>query len=647
MRYGRSLCGDLAAGESREWLLTNGRGAYAMGTVAGTLTRRYHGLLVAAIDPPAERRLILARAEFDVTYDGVTYELSTNHWSSGTTAPRGFLLLESFDNEDSLPTWTYALGDALVAITYAMPAGVDAIAVVCRALRARTDLTVTARLLVTDRDHHGDSLPPLDGFVTTIVDGGAWIALPQTQRTLHVFAESAAATTASERYDGFVLPREAERGLPDVQSYAHVLSLAWQLRANQTVGFVASMDAAAVRDAESIVGMRRATARARASTMPTPLLGRLAIAADAFVVTRNLSPVEGTSIIAGYPWFADWGRDAMIALPGLLLGTGRAGDAAGVLRTFARFLTAGLIPNRFPDANGPVEYNTIDASLWFIEAVRAYVTVSRDADILLELYPVVTAIIDAYRAGTLFNIKVERDGLVRGGEVGVQLTWMDAKVGDRVITPRRGKPIEINALWYNALRACEGFAARLGRPADAYKTAADVCAASMQRYFNAERGWCYDVLDGPDGDDLTLRPNQIFAVSLAATAFDAKTTRAIVDVCAEQLWTSRGLRSLAPSDPAYVGTYGGDAATRDAAYHQGTAWPWLAGPFVRAHLRAYGNAALTRTFVTPLIDALDDDGLGSLSEIADGDAPHVARGCPAQAWSVGELIAVLRLLDAG
>jgi len=640
------LCGDLAAAESREWLLTNGRGGYAMGTVAGTLTRRYHGLLIAAVDPPVQRRLVVARFELDVTYDGTTYGLSTNRWDSGDTAPRGYRYLEAFELNDGLPTWTYACGDALLSVTFAMPLGADATAVALRVVRARGSLEVSGRLVVADRDHHGGALPPLAGFVTAVVEGGATVALPATGRTLSVFAPAATATTASERYAGFELPRETERGLPDVDDYAHVLTLRWDLYAGDEAGVVVSMDPSVSRDAPAVVGARRDFNRTRAESMPTPLLGRLALAADAFVVTRDIAPLRGTSIIAGYPWFTDWGRDAMISLPGLLLGTLRAREAADVLRTFARFATGGLIPNRFPDANGPVEYNAIDASLWFIEAVRAYVATTRDNELLEELFPVINAIVDGYTGGTMYNIRVERDGLVRGGADGVQLTWMDAKVGDRVITPRRGKPIEINALWYNALRACEGFAARLGRPGTSYKSAADLCGASMQRYWNADRGWCYDVLDGSDGNDISLRPNQLFAVSLPASALGDEQARAIVDVCASRLWTSLGLRTLAPDDPAYRGTYGGDQAARDAAYHQGTVWPWLLGPFVRAHLRAYGNAALARTFVQPLLDALDVDALGTLCEIAEGDPPHAPRGCPAQAWSVAELISVLRLLDA-
>jgi glycogen debranching enzyme len=646
VRCGRSLCGDLAAAESREWLLTNGRGGYAMGTVAGTLTRRYHGLLVAAVDPPVERRLVVARFELDVAYAGATYQLSTNRWSSGLCAPEGYRFLEAFEVEDGLPAWTYALGDALLTVTLAMPLGVDATAVALRVARAQEPLAISGRLVVADRDHHGGPLPPLAGFRTDLLSGGATVALPVAKRTLSVFAPGANMAAASERYAGFVLPRETERGLPDVNDYAHVLTLSWDLSAGDQAGVVLSMDASVARDAGAVVGARRDLNRARAATMSTPLLGRLALAADAFVVSHDSGAASGTSIIAGYPWFTDWGRDAMISLPGLLLGTGRARDAAAVLETFARFAGNGLIPNRFPDANGPAEYNAIDASLWFIEALRAYVAATRDTAKLEELFPAVAAIVDAYQNGTLFNIHVDPDGLVSGGADGVQLTWMDAKVGDRVITPRRGKPIEINALWYNALRACEGFAERLRRSPEPYRSAAQRCAASMQRYWNAELGWCYDVLDGPGGDDATLRPNQLLAVSLPASALSDQQARAIVDACAAKLWTSLGLRTLAPDDPNYHGTYLGDQTARDEAYHQGTVWPWLLGPFVRAHLRAYGNAALARTYIEPLVDALDADAFGTLCEIADGDPPHAPRGCPAQAWSVAELIAILRLVDS-
>jgi predicted glycogen debranching enzyme len=636
------LCGDLAAAEAREWLLTNGRGGYAMGTVAGTLTRRYHGLLVAALDPPVTRRLIVARLDLDVEYDGRTYELSTNRWRSGAIAPQGWRLAEAFALEDGVPAWTYAFGDALLEVTLAMPLDADATAVSLRARRARTPLVIRGRLVVADRDHHGGALPEVAAFTTAQAADGATIALPASQRTLHAFAPGAVARVASERYAGYVLARETERGLPDVDDYAHVLTLEWTLANGAGGGVVLTLDTSVAHDARKIVDARREANRARASAQPTPLLGRLALAADAFVVARG----TGTTIIAGYPWFTDWGRDTMISLPGLLLETGRARDASAVLRTFAAHVQDGLVPNRFPDAGGPAEYNTIDASLWFVEAVRAYVTATGDDAFLRDVFPAVRAVIEGYTTGTRYGIGVDADGLVRDGEDGVQLTWMDAKVGDRVITPRRGKPVEVNALWYNALRACETFAQRLGESADGYRTAAERTAVAMERFWNAERGWCYDVLDGPDGDDISLRPNQLFTVSLFASAFDDERARAIVDICAARLWTSMGLRTLSPDDPGYRSTYGGDQAARDGAYHQGTVWPWLAGPFIRAHLRAYGDRNRARTFVQPLIDALDSDAIGTLPEIAEGDTPHAPRGCPAQAWSVAELIAVLKILDA-
>jgi glycogen debranching enzyme len=676
VRFGRGLCGDLAAAEAREWLLTNGRGGYAMGTVAGTLTRRYHGLLIAAPDPPVTRRLVVARLDLDVEYDGRSYALATNRWRSGTTVPEGWRLAEAFALDDGLPAWTYALGDALLEVTLAMPLGADATAVLLRVVRAREPLAVRGRLIVADRDHHGGPLPDPAGFTVARKAAGLAITLPASGATLQVSApEALGIDSARERYDGYLLPRETERGLQDTDDYLHACTIAWRLAPGEENGLVVEFvpraggggRALVSPHAREIVHARRTANRARAESQPSELLGRLALAADAFLVmrpapnsaTESAATAAGTTpkagratpqpsgatVIAGYPWFTDWGRDTMISLPGLLLATGRTDDAATVLRTFAGNVADGLVPNRFPDAGGPAEYNTIDASLWFVEAVRAYVDATNDAALLGELFAAVEAVIDGCRRGTRYGIGLDADGLVRGGAGGVQLTWMDAKVGDRVITPRRGKPVEINALWYNALRACETFAVRLGRSPDAYRADATQTAASMQRFWNAERGWCYDVLDGPNGDDATFRPNQLFAVSLPASAFDTMRARAIVDACASRLSTSMGLRTLAPDDPSYHGTITGPQAARDEAYHQGTVWPWLLGPFVRAHLRAYGDRERARTFVQPLIDALDANAIGTLPEIADGDPPHAPRGCPAQAWSVGELIAVLKLLD--
>jgi predicted glycogen debranching enzyme len=329
----------------------------------------------------------------------------------------------------------------------------------------------------------------------------------------------------------------------------------------------------------------------------------------------------------------------MISLPGLTLVTRRAHVARRILSTFARFVDRGMVPNRFPDAGEAPEYNTTDATLWYLEAIRAYHAATGDDDLLQELFSLLEEIIAWHQRGTRYGVHVDpADGLLAAGEPGVQLTWMDAKVGDWVVTPRCGKAVEVNALWYNGLRATAAFARHLGRPPQVYDSLADQAEAGFVRFWNDERGYLYDVIDGPTGNDAALRPNQLLAVALTHSALDAARQRAVVDVCARHLLTSHGLRSLAPDDPAYVGHYGGDQRQRDGAYHQGTVWAWLIGPFVSAHLRVYRDPVLARSYLLPLARHLVDHGVGSISEIFDGDAPFVPNGCFAQAWSVAELL---------
>jgi len=336
----------------------------------------------------------------------------------------------------------------------------------------------------------------------------------------------------------------------------------------------------------------------------------------------------------------------MIALPGLTLARGRTGVAAAILRAFAPYVDGGMLPNVFPDGGAAPEYNTVDAALWYVEAARATVAVSGDLALARELFPVLQSIVAHYTAGTRYGIRAGDDGLISAGEAGVQLTWMDAKVGDWVITPRIGKPVEINALWYAALKTVAGFAHELGADPLPYDAAAAHARASFERFWNPARGCCFDVLDGPDGDDAALRPNQLFAVALAPELLAPDRARAVVDTCARELYTPVGLRTLAPGDAGYVGHYGGDQTARDSAYHQGTVWPWLLGAFVRAHLNVYHDAAAARTFLAPLTDALGGYAIGTLGEIFEGDAPHQPCGTVAQAWSVAEFITALRALDA-
>jgi predicted glycogen debranching enzyme len=350
-------------------------------------------------------------------------------------------------------------------------------------------------------------------------------------------------------------------------------------------------------------------------------------------------------VIAGYPWFTDWGRDTMIALPGLALANGRNDVAESIVRGFVPFIEGGMLPNVFPDASSPPQYNTVDAALWYIEAIRACADVTLDPHFARDLFPALRAIVEAYMNGTRYGIGVdEHDGLLRAGVPGVQLTWMDAKVGDRVITPRIGKPVEINALWYAALATTARFAEHCAESPLPYKEAAARVRGSFGRFWNVDRMCCFDVLDGPSGNDPAIRPNQLFVVALAPELLAPERARAVVDVCMRDLLTPVGLRTLAPDDPAYVGTYGGDQASRDAAYHQGTVWPWLLGAFVKAHLNVYADVECARSFIAPLADALDGYGIGTLGEIFNGDAPHAPCGTIAQAWSVAEYLAALRLV---
>jgi predicted glycogen debranching enzyme len=305
-----------------------------------------------------------------------------------------------------------------------------------------------------------------------------------------------------------------------------------------------------------------------------------------------------------------------------------------------------MLPNRFPDAGQKPEYNAVDATLWYFEAIRSCYQVTRDNDLLSDLFPILSQIIKWYRRGTRFNIQMDPgDGLISAGQSGVQLTWMDAKVGDWVVTPRIGKPVEISALWYNALCSMVDFAQVLGKPFKAYKILSGQVLKGFGRFWNQGAGYCYDLLDGPEGDDDALRPNQLLAVSLGHSPLDDRQARGIVDACAHQLLTKRGLRSLSADHPSYVGRYGGDQRERDAAYHQGTVWGWLIGPFIKAHLRVYRDPEAARAFLRPLFQNLNEGGLGTISEIFDGDAPHAPRGCPAQAWSVAQLLHAWQEID--
>jgi len=655
LQFGREICGRLELAESREWLVTNGIGGYASGTVAGILTRCYHGLLVAALNPPLGRTLMLTKLDETVQYGGGTaqaepryYPLHTNRWTGGSVEPHGFRQIERFGLESSIPTWRYACADALIEKRVWMQMGANTTYVQYHLLRASQPLKLTLKALVNYRDYH--SRTQGSGWQMTVVplDRGVCVAAFPEAAQLTLLSDRAEVTPAHDWHYGFDLALERERGLSDREDHLHVATLHATLAAGESLTIAASTERKPDMNGETALKHRRIHDSKllglwRSSLTVDPkeeFASRLVLAADQFIVNRSTpQDPHGKTIIAGYPWFSDWGRDTMISLPGLTLATGQPDIARSILRTYARFVDQGMIPNRFPDAGEAPEYNNVDATLWYFEALRAYYDDTEDDDLVQELFPTLADIIDWHCRGTRFNIHLDpADGLLYAGETGVQLTWMDAKVGDWVVTPRIGKPVEVNALWYNALRTMAKLARRVGKPHQEYEAIADRALARFSRFWNPDLGYCYDLLDSPDGDDDSLRPNQIFAVSLPESPLTAAQQKGVVDTCAQTLLTSHGLRSLAPNHPSYQGTYRGSPHQRDGAYHQGTVWGWLLGSFAIAHLRVYDNPAQAREFLEPMMNHLIDYGVGSLGEICDGDVPMQPRGCIAQAWTVAEIL---------
>ena len=643
--FAADALGDLASAERREWWLANGRGGYAAGTTALSLTRRYHGLLVAPVDPPLGRVLVLPKADATATIDGVSHPLFTNRWSGGAIAPEGYRDLAEFRLDGTIPCWRFRCGAATIEHRIWMEPGADTVYAAWR-LEGADEAWLGVAFLAAGRDHHGETWEP--GFTPQIAADGAVLTVTLPGRfALHIVGTAGQIEPRGDWYENFDLPVERERGLGDRDAYRHVGDGFMRLAPGRWGGYVASLDPGATADLDAALQRRRAHDRAvlEQAIAAEPVFAdapgwvlRLVLAADAFRIARPIPEVpDGRSVIAGYPWFGDWGRDTMISLPGLCLATGRFDEARLILETFARFVDGGMLPNVFPGAGAAPEYNTADAALWYVEAWRAYVAATGDDAALRRAFPVLESIVQHYTAGAHYGIAVDPvDGLVRAGEPGVQLTWMDARVGDWVVTPRIGKPVEINALWYNALVALAALAERIGESGTTYRLAAEKTRAGFARFVRADGQGLYDVLDGPQGPgdhDPSLRPNQVFAVSLPASPLDAAAQRAVIAACAP-LVTPFGLRSLAPGDPAYCPVITGPPYRRDAAYHQGTVWAWLLGHWALANWRVGGDAAAAQAILAGIEPHLSDAGLGQVSEIFDGDPPHTPRGCPAQAWSV-------------
>jgi predicted glycogen debranching enzyme len=645
--FGRDVCGDLAAAERREWIVTNGIGGYASGTIAGTLTRRYHGLLVASLKPPVERTLLFTKIDETVRYAGAEFDLGANRWQNDYVAPQGWLRIERFYLDGDIPVWHYALADALVEKRVWMEWGENTTDVRYTVLRAEGAVDISLRCFANYRGFHANTHAGDWRLAVDAVPGGVRVTAYDGARPFWLLAGAGTVAIENVWYRDYVLSQETARGLDDRDDNLAAMSVTATLEPGEALTVIASdrdpggkfaddpLARRASRDASIIQTWRDGAASSQ--TAPA-WIARCALAADAFVVSRPIaSDPKARSVIAGYHWFGDWGRDTMISLPGLTLATGRPDIAKEILLTFSRFVDGGMLPNFFPDAGQTPEYNTVDAALWYIEAAARYVESAHDLATLRALWASLRQVIDGYRSGTRYGIHMDADGLIVANAPGVQLTWMDAKVGDWVVTPRAGKPVEIGALWYNALERMSSLAACIDEP-DVYAAIADRTRAGFDRFWNDAAGCCFDVIDGPSGNDASIRPNQLFAVSLPHSPLQADRQRAVVEKCAAELLTSSGLRTLAPSDPGFAPHYGGSQHDRDAAYHQGTVWPWLLGSFAVAHARVFHDRPLARSFLAPLAEQLTDAGLGTIGEIADAVAPFEPRGAIAQAWSVAETL---------
>jgi predicted glycogen debranching enzyme len=620
-----------------EWLETNGLGGFASSTVVGLNTRRYHALLCAALEPPTERCVLLSKLEETLLVDGRRYDLSVNAYP-GVVHPCGYEIQSSFRMEP-FPSFAWQVDDIefskSVFLVHESNTAVIQYFLRAQGTAAKRDVKLEVRPLVAFRGYH-ELTRRNDAFRTaySAAEGCVTIAPYESLPTLHIAHDAAAVEGSGEWYFNFEYQEEKRRGLDFSEDLFQPFVLHFDLNASSQAAVIASLEP---RDIGSVPQLRNAeTARRKA------LGGKLAAAADHFIVKRG----DRHSIIAGYPWFVDWGRDAMVSLPGLTLSTARSATARDILNEFSAWIRNGMLPNNFPDRGVQPEYNTIDAGLWYIEAVRAYIERTNDFDWLYPaIYRGLEEIIDAYVRGTRYNIRCDSDGLVHGGEPGIALTWMDARINGVPVTPRIGKPVEIQALWYNALRTVEGFAARQeGKRGRYYAGLADATHTGFEtKFWNGAAGCLFDVIEGPDGqNDASIRPNQIFALSLHHKLVDGERALQILEVVERELLTPFGLRTLSPRDPGYRGRFEGDMASRDSAYHLGTVWPWLMGPFALAWFDAHDRDPASRQRCLEWLSALKEyrtsEGMNQVPEVFDGDPPQRPGGCTAQAWSLAMLI---------
>jgi len=641
-RFGSDASADFGTGTKREWIVTNGLGGYASSTIIGANTRTYHGLLVAALTPPVGRMVMLSSLDEEIVVGDVTHQLASHRYQ-GAVHPRGFGYIKEFQVQP-FPKTTFAVEGMVIEKEVFMLYGHNTTLINYRISNTGTPAVMRIFPLVNLRNIHSTTKSSDFDFNREVLDSGVVVgalgAYPGELPPLFLQCDTGRFFDNGRWYYNFEYDMERCRGQPFIEdNYNPGCFIVPVGTGNSQFSIAASTQLQDVYNTHKLRKneIERLKGMIDRSGITDEFAVKLMYASDSFVVHRNST--GASTVIAGYHWFSDWGRDALISLPGLTLVTRRFDEARQILLTFAQSIKDGLVPNRFHDAGDGADYNTVDASLWFFNAVYQYLKYTGDMELVAGLWVNMCDIIASYRDGTRFGIHMDDDCLIMSDG---QLTWMDAMAGGRMFTSRAGKACEINALWYNALKIMEELAPGFGDDPREYSRMARCTRMSYAKFWNEIAGCLYDVIDVEGRGDATVRPNQIIAVSLPFSVLPTEQEQKIVSVVKDELLTPMGLRTLSKSDPAYKGHYMGDMYSRDSAYHQGTVWAWLMGPFVSAYCKVNGHSlkarARAKVLFEPFAVHLGDAGIGTISEIFDGDHPHEPRGCISQAWSVAELL---------
>ena len=649
----RSILNVYSQAIDHEWLETNGLGGWSGSSVTGANTRRYHGLLVAAINPPTERMVLLSKLDETIVIGEKRIELGVNQYPGHTIHPTGHQYLQNF-SKDFFPKWEYEVEGIRLRKTVAMMHGKNTVVLIYHVLKAEKNFHLEFLPLVAARGYH--SLGHVREQLHWNVDfkDGTFRNRPDGKTDLFISIPKSSYQHQPQWFRNFEYGVEKYRGLDYSEDLLNHGVFSVELQEGDAIGIIVSTENPTGRDAHELLATELKRREALVEKEQHEVTRQLVLAADQFIVKRNLSEIgqnqyqtaEGATIIAGYHWFTDWARDTMISLPGLCLSTGRFEDARKILSAFAASISMGMLPNRFQDNGQEPEYNNVDGTLWYFIAVKKYLQATGDKKfVLTTILPVLKEIIDCHYRGTRFNIRVDSDGLLSAGEVGQQLTWMDARIGDWVVTPRMGKPVEVQALWYNALKIFSELLELNDQARDAFVVSLNANKARdsfVELFWSAENGYLVDVIDVNGEPDITLRPNQLLAISLPYPLLDVDKALSVLKAVRENLYTPVGLRSLPKDDPRYIPIYGGDQWHRDSSYHQGTVWSWLLGPYVDSMIRTGSQKSEVKKVIEDFSYHLTEGCVGSVSEIFDAESPHHPRGCVAQAWGVGELLRVIK-----